>query len=234
MSQVNKARYEMNHKIYQEIKRRILFFEYAPGEILNEKIMAMEFDVSRTPVREVLLRLEWERLVTIIPRAGIIVSKVEFHQLREVFQTRAPLEGFLARLAAAQMQEHHFQQMEEIAQDCRQITKDSSKKALLEVDMAFRNVIHDAANNLSLREVSDHLYFQTQRLWHLIFDKMDWNLLLDDEIEYMRRSIATFRERDLDRAEAYRKEVIFTDLNRVRNIFEYSQGGVFQNSDVHF
>lgn len=224
----------MNHKIYQEIKRRILFFEYAPGEILNEKIMAMEFDVSRTPVREVLLRLEWERLVTIIPRAGIIVSKVEFHQLREVFQTRAPLEGFLARLATAQIKEHHFQQMEEILVNCRKITHDSSKKALLEVDMAFRNVIHDAANNLSLREVSDHLYFQTQRLWHLIFDKMDWNLLLDDEIEYMRRSIATFKEKDLDRAEAYRKEVVFTDLNRVRNIFEYSQGGVFPHSDVQF
>jgi DNA-binding GntR family transcriptional regulator len=123
--------------------------------------------------------------------------------------------------------------MEEIAENCRKITHDSSKKALLEVDMAFRNVLHDAANNLSLREVSDHLYYQTQRLWHLIFDKMDWNLLLDDEIEYMRRSIAIFRERDLDKAEAYRKEVIFTDLNRVRNIFEYSQGGVFPNSDVH-
>ena len=234
MSPVNKARYAMNHKIYQEIKRRILFFEYAPGEILNEKQMAVEFDVSRTPVREVLLRLEWERLVTIIPRAGIIVSKVEFHQLRDVFQTRAPLEGFLARLATAQMKAHHFQQMEEIAENCRKITHDSSKKALLEVDMAFRNVLHDAANNLSLREVSDHLYYQTQRLWHLIFDKMDWNLLLDDEIEYMRRSIAIFRERNLDKAEAYRKEVIFTDLNRVRNIFEYSQGGVFPNSDVHF
>jgi DNA-binding GntR family transcriptional regulator len=217
----------MNTEIYDEIKRRILFFDLAPGEMLNEKTMAAEFNVSRTPVREVLLRLEWEKLVTIIPRAGIMVSKVEFHHLREVFQTRAPLEGLLARQAATQMTERHFQRMETIEQECKMITQDKSKKALLEADMAFRKVLHDAANNQSLREVSDYLYFQTQRLWHLIFDKMNWNLLVDDEVEYMRRSISIFRERDLDKAEAYRKEVIFTDLNRVRNIFEYTQVGIF-------
>lgn len=211
----------MNTDIYKEIKRRILFFDYAPGEMLNEKHLAVEFGVSRTPVREVLLRLEWEKLITIIPRAGIMVSKVEFLQLREVFQTRAPLEGFLARIAAAQMTERHFDQMESVKHDCEQITEYTSRKALLEVDMAFRNILHDAANNASLREVSDYLYFQTQRLWHLIFDKMDWNLLLDDELQYMSRSIAIFRQRDLDKAETYRKEVVFTDLNRVRNIFEY-------------
>lgn len=212
----------MNQKIYKTLKQRILFFEYSPGEMLNEKQMAVEFRVSRTPVREVLLRLEWEKLVTIIPRAGIMVSKVEFHQLREVFQTRAPLEGLLARLATVAMQENHFTKLEAIRNDCEAILDSRSRRSLLEVDMKFREVLHEAANNDSLRETSDYLYFQTQRLWHLIFDKMDFNLLVEDEIEYMRRSIKIFREKDLDKAEAYRKEVIFSDLNRVRNIFEFS------------
>lgn len=216
----------MNILIYDTIKRRILFFDYAPGEMLNEKKMAVEFGVSRTPVREVLLRLEWEKLLTIIPRAGIMVAKVEFQQLREVFQTRAPLEGLLARIAAAQMNDFHFSKLEDVLLQCQDIPKNRSRKALLEVDMKFRNIIHEAANNESLQETSDYLYYQTQRLWHLIFDKMNFNLLVDDELEYMRRSIVTFRERNLDKAEAYRKEVIFTDLNRVRNIFEYSQNSL--------
>lgn len=211
----------MNIDIYKEIKRRILFFDYAPGEMLSEKNMAVEFGVSRTPVREVLLRLEWEKLLTIIPRAGIMVSKVEFHQLRDVFQTRAPLEGLLARLAAAQITPEQLHKLQQVKEECKQIQNTRSRKALLEVDMTFRDIIHEAARNESLQELSDYLYFQTQRLWHLIFDKMDFNLLLDDELEYMRRTIATFKDRDLDKAEAYRKEVIFTDLNRVRNIFDY-------------
>lgn len=223
----------MNISIYNTLKQRILFFDYAPGEMLNEKQMSVEFGVSRTPVREILLRLEWEKLVTIIPRAGIIVSKVEFHQLREVFQTRAPLEGLLARLATAQMNDFHYSKLEEVKLECEDILDNRSRKALLEVDMKFRNIIHEAANNDSLRETSDYLYYQTQRLWHLIFDKMNFNLLVDDEIEYMRRSIATFKEKDLDKAEVYRKEVVFTDLNRVRNIFEFSQESLTASA-LHF
>jgi GntR family transcriptional regulator, rspAB operon transcriptional repressor len=212
----------MNISIYNTIKQRILFFKYAPGEMLNEKELAQEFGVSRTPVRETLLRLEWEKLVTIIPRAGIMVSKVEFQQLREVFQTRAPLEGLLARLATAQMNDGHYGKLEEIRKEAEAILVTRSRRSLLEVDMKFRDIIHDAAKNNSLRETSDYLYYQTQRLWHLIFDKMDFNLLVQDETEYMKRSIVTFKEKNLDLAEAYRKEVIFTDLNRVRNIFEFS------------
>lgn len=213
----------MNTEIYKQIKERILFFEYTPGEMLSEKKIAEEFAVSRTPVREVLLRLEWEKLVTIIPRAGIMVSEVNFNQLREVFQTRAPLEGMLARLAASMMDDSHFASLETILHECTEILTNRNRRNLILVDMQFRDVIHNAANNQSLREVSDHLYFQTQRLWHLIFDKMDFTLLIEDEIEYMKRSISTFKSRDLDKAEAYRKDIIFQDLNRVRNIFEFPQ-----------
>jgi len=57
----------MNQQIYQKILNRILFFEYVPGQILNENALANEFGLSRTPLRDVLSRLEWEQLVKIIP-----------------------------------------------------------------------------------------------------------------------------------------------------------------------
>jgi len=212
----------MNIDIYNTVKDRIVFFDYEPGQLLNEKEIAKEFAVSRTPVREVLLRLEWEKLVSIMPRAGIMVSNVEFHVLREVFQTRVPLEGLLGRLAAIHLKEFHLDKLEEIQFACEDILSTRNRRSLIEVDMDFRNVLHDAVKNDSLRECSDALYFQTQRLWHYIFDKMDFNLLVEDEIDYMKRSLLLFKKRDLDEAENYRKQVILTDLNRVRNIFEFS------------
>jgi DNA-binding GntR family transcriptional regulator len=220
----------MNMEIYTEIKNRILFFEYEPGEMLNEKAMAAEFGVSRTPVREALLRLEWEKLLTIIPRAGIMVSKVEFHQLREVFQTRTPLEGLMGRLAALQMTDEHLFRMREIKNECEKILTSQDKRSLVEVDMKFREVIHDSANNESLREVSDYLYYQTQRLWFLIFDKTDFDSLVREEIEYMGNSLEVFAQRDPDKAEEFRRGVVYTDLNRVRNIFEYSPQELSRNS----
>jgi len=212
----------MNIDIYNTVKDRIVFFDYEPGQLLNEKEIAKEFAVSRTPVREVLLRLEWEKLVSIMPRAGIMVSNVEFHVLREVFQTRVPLEGLLGRLAAVHLKEFHLDKLEEIQFACEDILSTRNRRSLIEVDMDFRNVLHDAVKNDSLRECSDALYFQTQRLWHYIFDKMDFNLLVEDEIDYMKRSLLLFKKRDLNEAENYRKQVILTDLNRVRNIFEFS------------
>ncbi|MBW2539794.1 MAG: GntR family transcriptional regulator [Deltaproteobacteria bacterium] len=66
----------MNHSVYSIIRDRILYLEYEPGKILNEKILAQEFGISRTPVRDVLNRLEWDQLVRIIPRTGSMVTEI--------------------------------------------------------------------------------------------------------------------------------------------------------------
>ena len=76
----------MNPEIYREIKRRILFMEYAPGQILNENVLAKEFGVSRTPMREALLRLELEGFVVIKPRSGIRVRRLTEQDIRNLYQ----------------------------------------------------------------------------------------------------------------------------------------------------
>jgi len=60
----------MNCTIYQTLRNRILYMEYPPGQIINEKIIGAEFGISRSPVRDVLNFLEWEQLVRVIPRTG--------------------------------------------------------------------------------------------------------------------------------------------------------------------
>lgn len=210
----------MNKIIYEAIKQRILLFDYEPGEYLSEKHISSEFGVSRTPVREVFLRLEWEKLVSIIPRAGTMVAKIEFEKLSDVFQTRVPLEGLLGRLVTENIKEYHLAKLEEIRETCEDIFETNSKRTLLDVDMRFRQVLHDVANNDSLKNGSDLLYFQTQRVWHYIFDKMEFGLLVEGEVEYMTHSIAVFRKGDPDIAENYRKKVIYSDLDRVKKIFD--------------
>ncbi|MFN2435685.1 MAG: GntR family transcriptional regulator, partial [Desulfotignum sp.] len=74
--------------MYQILRERILYMEYHPGQILNENVLAQEFQVSRSPVRNVLNRLEWEQLVRIIPRTGSMVTEIEFNKIMHVFQVR--------------------------------------------------------------------------------------------------------------------------------------------------
>lgn len=72
------------------------------------------------------------KLVSIIPRASIVVTKIEFHLLREVFQTRAPLEGLLGRLVATKMNNFYFSKLEQVKNDREDILKNKSRRTLLE------------------------------------------------------------------------------------------------------
>ena len=65
-----------NKDIYNELKKRIVFLEYKPKQVLSIKDLAKEFGVSPMPIREVLILLEYEKLVHIIPNNGIYVTDV--------------------------------------------------------------------------------------------------------------------------------------------------------------
>jgi DNA-binding FadR family transcriptional regulator len=51
--------------------------EYTPGQILNEKVLAKEFGISRSSIKDVLYHLEWEQFVRVIPRTGSMVTEIE-------------------------------------------------------------------------------------------------------------------------------------------------------------
>jgi len=74
----------MSNNVCNELRERIVRLYYRPGDSLNEKKLAEEFGVSRTPIREALIRLSAENLVTIIPNSGTRVSDInliDFQQL---------------------------------------------------------------------------------------------------------------------------------------------------------
>lgn len=220
----------MKKDIYGEIKRRILFFEYQPGEMLNEKAIATEFGVSRTPVREVFLKLEWDKLVTIMPRAGIMVSKVEFQQLRDVFLIRIPLEGLIGRLAATQITSQQLTDLQNLKAKCAAILETSDREELVKVDLELRNILSQAANNQSLQEVSDHLYYQTQRLWSLIFDRTIFPAIVEAEIDEIDQTIKILSEGDPDKAEEFRRKIIINHMDRVKHFFGFPQNPMRANS----
>lgn len=209
----------MNQDIYSEIKRRILFFDYLPGDMLNEKQLASEFGVSRTPVREVFLRLEWEKLISIMPRAGMIVTKLEFQQLRDVFQIRIPLEGIIGKLAATRVTESDLVAMESLKTECEMIHGSKNFSGLVNIDLRFREILTKAANNQSLKEVADSLYDQTQRVWFFVFNETNFPKVIQAEIDEIDEAIQIFSEGDPVKAEEFRQRMIIDAMARIRDIF---------------
>jgi GntR family transcriptional regulator, rspAB operon transcriptional repressor len=73
---------------------------FQPGEAINEKVLARKYKGSRTPLRESVMRLQQESLLRLVPNKGYFVSHLTIHELNEMYEYRAELEGFTAELAA--------------------------------------------------------------------------------------------------------------------------------------
>lgn len=209
----------MNADIYREIKRRILFLEYAPGQILNENTLAEEFGVSRTPMREVLYRLSWEELARIIPRTGTMVAEIEFQKMMHTYQTRMGIEGEVGRLCAELATEDHRMRIHSIREDCAALEGHKEPESLVEIDQRFRQVLHEAAANPVLQAVSDRLYTLTFRLWYVTLDRGDWQEEINDMLSDIDATLACLASGDAAEMTRLRREVLMRHFDRIRAKF---------------
>src|SRR5689334_967202 len=83
-------------RAYDHVKQAILDRAYPGGALLSEGEIASEVGVSRTPVREALLRLETEGLVRLYPKRGALVLPVSPQEVADVLETRELVETFTA------------------------------------------------------------------------------------------------------------------------------------------
>jgi DNA-binding GntR family transcriptional regulator len=115
---------------YRAIKRGILSNKLKAGEPVPSDRFVRELGVSRTPVREAMLRLEREGLIDIRPRMGTFVSHLNVGQIREMYDVRRLLEGQAARLAAVRPSQQELARVgrelracnPEVLGDCRRMS----------------------------------------------------------------------------------------------------------------
>lgn len=92
-------------RVYEQLRDRIVGGEMLPATPVSEKELAEQYGVSRTPIREALLRLAEERLIDIFPQRGTFVSRISVEALRDGMVIREALECVAVRRAAARVTE---------------------------------------------------------------------------------------------------------------------------------
>ncbi|WP_428030930.1 GntR family transcriptional regulator [Ancylobacter sp.] len=90
-------------RIYDMLRECIVGGEMLPGASVSEKELAERHQVSRTPIREALLRLAEERLIDIFPQRGTFVSRINVEALRDGMVIREALERVAVRRASARV-----------------------------------------------------------------------------------------------------------------------------------
>jgi DNA-binding GntR family transcriptional regulator len=107
MNTNNEKRLKAN--AYQILKERLVDCVYPPGSMLNEAQLATELQLSRTPIREAISKLEMEGFVQILPKKGIYVTNITLNEVVQVFQTRLEIEPVALRLAAPHLPKEELQ-----------------------------------------------------------------------------------------------------------------------------
>ena len=212
----------MNTKIYNTLRERILYLEYDPGQILKEQILAKEFSVSRTPLRTVLSRLEWEHLVKILPRTGIQVMELELNTITNVFQARLELEAVIGTMAAERFTKLHFNRLDACLISCEQQLDNKDPRTLAAPDMEIKHLFYEAAGNPFLIEMSDRLYSLTFRLWYFNMIKMDnkgWNQEVMAIKEDLANLVDLLHNNTPEQVGKARKAHLLKHLKRIRSKF---------------
>ncbi|MDX2493796.1 MAG: GntR family transcriptional regulator [Desulfuromusa sp.] len=209
----------MNEKVYSTIKQRILNLSFEPGQNLNPKELAKELGVSQTPIREVLLRLEWEKLLTIFPRMGVQVNKIDFKELKEVYRSRILIEGELGRLAAQNITDEHLLEMKSLLISCKKIKGEKARDDLVVLDNKFRNILFQASDCRTLQEISELLYNQTLRVWHLTFDDTDVLSEVNMEAKEIEETLEALSKKDPQIASELRKKIIINWIDRLHRYY---------------
>ena len=92
------AKPSLKLQAYQYLKTKILNCEYRPNEFLNEQKLCAEMgNISRTPMRDALGRLEQEGLITILPKKGLMVSGITEDDVHSMFEMRLLVEPYALR-----------------------------------------------------------------------------------------------------------------------------------------
>ena len=137
---------------YNEIKNKILNNIWYPGYSILITQIAKELNMSRTPVREVLLKLEHEGFVRIIPRRGIFVESLRIQDIVEIYDLMAVLEGLAARLLASQVNNNDLiiKEMEKIIKEGQSALNTSNIDKWAESDIKFHNFLIKNCGNKHL------------------------------------------------------------------------------------
>ena len=143
-------------KVYEKLRFQIIKNDLKAGEFLNEKKLMAQFKIGRTPLREVFLRLQRDKLINMIPRQGTLVTPIDFKDLQEVVEIRRGLEALVGQLAVKRMKDEHIARLKEILKNASTSYHKGEDCTLLEIsgyDMAFHTCMLDVINNTRLKEM---------------------------------------------------------------------------------
>ena len=152
---------------YEKLRVRIVTNSVAPGEILKEKDLMAQLAIGRSPLREILFRLQEENLIKPLPRLGYMVTTLDISDVRELVELRRELEGFAGYLAAQRITPEQLEYLRDIIREAETETVEMQDVSNITeyFDTRFHSLLYQATGNQKLVKILQDLHIVMLRIW---------------------------------------------------------------------
>ncbi|MGG1401670.1 GntR family transcriptional regulator [Bacillus salipaludis] len=141
----------LRERVYLHIKDLILEGEFKTGDRLVERELADRLNISRTPIREALFRLESQGFVKTVPRKGVIVADISEKEIIEVFTILSSLEVLAAKLAVQKLDEETKSNIDSYIKKVEECL--DNEEAFSDLHGEYNQLLYSAAKNSKLQEI---------------------------------------------------------------------------------
>jgi DNA-binding GntR family transcriptional regulator len=152
----------IKEQVYNMLKEQILDGTIKPGEWLQEKKLAEMFNVSRSPVREVLIELVGEGLLENIPNKGVFVKVLNSKDIYNIFELREILEQYAIKKAVELATEDDVKVLKAVYKQLEESYNNGDVNEYSKVDTIIHNTIFSISGNDMLEDIVKNLYPQIQ------------------------------------------------------------------------
>jgi len=185
-------------QVYQLLRSAIISLRLQPGEIISEKELCAQLDVSRTPIREALLQLEGQKLVTIRPNSSTFVSPIKLKDVLEGQLIREALERRSVRLAARFFQDKDVDTFSTLLMLQKSAAKRDDADTFYQLDEDFHKLICETSTYPNLWRLLNGAKGQLDRVRRFAFPVQHQ---FDEVLEEHEKIISAICTRDEEKAE---------------------------------
>jgi DNA-binding GntR family transcriptional regulator len=142
----------LKDRAYAGIKQRIQDGTFASGSFLSERQLASLLDMSKTPIKAAMQRLEQEGFVKVSPQQGIVVRELSVHEIADQFELRRALETFVVAAISGKLNPKQLSDFERNLADQAKAASQGSVARLVELDTEFHLLICEVFGNDAILE----------------------------------------------------------------------------------
>ena len=161
----------LTDRAYSDLEALIVTLKLAPGSAVSEAALSKRLGIGRTPIREALQRLARERLVTILPRRGIIVSEINIGSQLRLLEVRREVERLVARSAARRATPEERELFAQMARDFEKAAKSNDEDTFMRVDREYNELSVVAARNEFAAGAMGLVHSLSRRFWYIHYKK---------------------------------------------------------------